>query len=151
MQPGMIGLGRMGANMVKCLMHAGHECVVFDRDARAVKVRVTEVAAGVADLDEFIAALAAARAIWLMVPAGVVAYVIDDLAGCLDVGDILIDAGNTYYRDDITRAASLRKRDIHYFDVGTSGGVRGPEAGEQLLQRDGRNWRTGEACRVEEK
>jgi 6-phosphogluconate dehydrogenase len=133
MQLGMIGLGRMGANMVKRLMRAGQECVVFDRDASAVSALVAEGAAGVAGLDEFIAALAAPRAIWLMVPAGVVAEVIDDLAGRLDAGDILIDGGNSYYRDDITRAADLRERDIHYLDVGTSGGVRGLERGYCLM------------------
>jgi 6-phosphogluconate dehydrogenase len=133
MQLGMIGLGRMGANMVKRLMRAGHECVVFDRDAGAVRALVAEGATGAADLDEFIAALAAPRAVWLMVPAGVVAGVIDDLAGRLDGGDILIDGGNSYYRDDISRAAGLRTRDIHYLDVGTSGGVRGLERGYCLM------------------
>jgi len=133
MQLGMIGLGRMGANMVKRLMRAGHQCVVFDRDAMAVKALVAEGATGATDLDEFIAALAAPRAIWLMVPAGVVADVIDDLASRLDAGDILIDGGNSYYRDDITRAADLQTRDIHYLDVGTSGGVRGLERGYCLM------------------
>jgi 6-phosphogluconate dehydrogenase len=133
MQLGMIGLGRMGSNMVKRLMRAGHECVVFDRDASAVRALVAEGATGVADLDEFIAALAVPRAIWLMLPAGVVADVIDDLAGRLDAGDILIDGGNSYYRDDISRAADLQKRDIHYLDVGTSGGVRGLERGYCLM------------------
>jgi 6-phosphogluconate dehydrogenase len=107
--------------------------VVFDRDAGAVRALVAEGATGAADLDEFIAALAAPRAIWLMVPAGVVAGVIDDLAGRLDGGDILIDGGNSYYRDDISRAAGLRTRDIHYLDVGTSGGVRGLERGYCLM------------------
>lgn len=133
MQLGMIGLGRMGANMVKRLMRTGHECVVFDRDASAVRALVAEGATGVAELDEFITALAAPRAVWLMVPAGVVAEVINDLAGRLDAGDILIDGGNSYYRDDITRAADLRERNIHYLDIGTSGGVRGLERGYCLM------------------
>ena len=133
MQLGMIGLGRMGANMVQRLMRAGHECVVFDRDADTVKALAAEGATGTTDLDEFIAALAAPRAIWLMVPAAVVDDVIDDLSGRLDAGDILIDGGNSYYRDDISRAATLRERGIHYLDVGTSGGVWGLERGYCLM------------------
>ena len=133
MQLGMIGLGRMGANMVQRLMRAGHECVVFDRDAAAVKALAAEGATGATDLDEFITALATPRAIWLMVPAAVVDDVIADLAGRLDAGDILIDGGNSYYKDDITRAATLRERDIHYLDVGTSGGVWGLERGYCLM------------------
>ncbi|MEN8107139.1 MAG: phosphogluconate dehydrogenase (NAD(+)-dependent, decarboxylating) [Pseudomonadota bacterium] len=133
MQLGMIGLGRMGANMVQRLMRAGHECVVFDRDTDAVKALAAEGATGTTDLDEFIAALAAPRAIWLMVPAAVADDVIDDLSGRLDTGDILIDGGNSYYRDDISRAASLRERGIHYLDVGTSGGVWGLERGYCLM------------------
>ena len=133
MQLGMIGLGRMGANMVQRLMRAGHECVVFDRDADAVKALAAEGATGAADLGEFIAALATPRAIWLMVPAAVVDGVIDDLADRLDSGDILIDGGNSYYKDDISRAAALQKRGIHYLDVGTSGGVWGLERGYCLM------------------
>jgi 6-phosphogluconate dehydrogenase len=133
MQLGMIGLGRMGANMVQRLMRAGHSCVVFDRDADAVKGLVAEGATGAADLDEFIAALDAPRAVWLMVPAAVVGEVIAGLAGRLHAGDILIDGGNSYYKDDITRAARLRKRGIHFLDVGTSGGVWGLERGYCLM------------------
>jgi 6-phosphogluconate dehydrogenase len=133
MQLGMIGLGRMGANMVQRLMRAGHECVVSDRDPDAVRALVAEGATGAGNLDEFVAALAAPRAIWLMVPAAVVDAVIDDLVGRLDAGDILIDGGNSYYKDDITRAATLRERDLHYLDVGTSGGVWGLERGYCLM------------------
>ena len=133
MQLGMIGLGRMGANMVERLMRDGHECVVFDRDAAAVKALEEKGATGATGLDEFMAALATPRAIWMMVPAAVVDDVIDDLASRLDAGDILIDGGNSYYKDDITRAATLRERDIHYLDVGTSGGVWGLERGYCLM------------------
>ena len=133
MQLGMIGLGRMGANMVQRLMRAGHECVVFDRDPEAVKALVAEGATGAADLDEFIAALAMPRAIWMMVPAAVVDGVIDDLADRVEVGDILIDGGNSYYKDDISRAATLQERGVHYLDVGTSGGVWGLERGYCLM------------------
>ncbi len=133
MQLGMIGLGRMGANMVERLMRDGHECVVFDRDAAAVKALEEKGATGATGLDEFMAALATPRAIWMMVPAGVVDDVIDDLPPRLDAGDILIDGGNSYYKDDITRAATLRERGIHYLDVGTSGGVWGLERGYCLM------------------
>jgi 6-phosphogluconate dehydrogenase len=123
----------MGASMVQRLMRDGHGCVVFDRDAAAVRALEGEGATGATDLDAFIAALAAPRAIWLMVPAAVVDDVIADLAGRLDAGDIVIDGGNSYYKDDITRAAALRERDIHYLDVGTSGGVWGLERGYCLM------------------
>lgn len=125
MQLGMIGLGRMGANMVQRLMRAGHECVVYDRNPEAVSGLEAQGAFGTTNLDGFIASLDTPRAIWLMVPAAVVDRVIDELAPQLEAGDILIDGGNSYYRDDITRAAQLQARGIHYLDVGTSGGVWG--------------------------
>ncbi len=133
MQLGMIGLGRMGANMVQRLLRAGHDCVVYDRDTKAVGVLEGHGARGTTNLDDFVAALGTPRAIWLMVPAAVVERVIDELAGRLAPGDIIIDGGNSYYRDDIARAARLQQRDIHYLDVGTSGGVWGLERGYCLM------------------
>ena len=133
MQLGMIGLGRMGANMVQRLMRAGHECVVYDRNPEAVRGLEAHGAFGTTNLDGFIASLDTPRAIWLMVPAAVVDRVIDELAPQLEAGDILIDGGNSYYRDDITRAAQLQARGIHYLDVGTSGGVWGLERGYCLM------------------
>jgi 6-phosphogluconate dehydrogenase len=133
MQLGMIGLGRMGANMVRRLMRAGHECVVFDRSPGAVQELEAEGATGATDLDDLVAGLAKPRAIWLMIPAAVVDRTIDDLAMRLEAGDILIDGGNSYYKDDIARAQRLYARDIHYLDVGTSGGVWGVERGYCLM------------------
>jgi 6-phosphogluconate dehydrogenase len=132
-QLGMIGLGRMGANMVRRLMRAGHECVVFDMSSEAVTTMVGEGAVGATDLDEFVAKLSAPRAIWLMVPAAVVEKSIDDLAARLDTGDIIIDGGNSYYKDDIAHAKRLTPKGIHYVDVGTSGGVWGLERGYCLM------------------
>lgn len=129
MQIGMIGLGRMGANMVRRLLRAGHECVVNDRSPDAVKAVVTEGAIGAAALDDFVGKLSQPRAIWLMIPAALVDTVLDDLAAVLAAGDIIIDGGNSYYIDDIRRAAELKARGIHYLDVGTSGGVWGLERG----------------------
>jgi 6-phosphogluconate dehydrogenase len=129
----MIGLGRMGANMVQRLMRAGHECVVYDRDPATVRELEAQGAAGTTDLDALVARLAAPRAIWLMIPAAVVDRVIDELGARLEPGDILIDGGNSYYKDDITRAAGLQARGIHYLDVGTSGGVWGLERGYCLM------------------
>jgi 6-phosphogluconate dehydrogenase len=123
----------MGANMVERLMNHGHECVVFDRDAAAVKALQAKGAAGASDLDEFMAALTTPRAVWLMLPAAVVDDVIGDLLGRLDAGDILIDGGNSYYKDDISRAVALEKRGVHYLDVGTSGGVWGLQRGYCLM------------------
>lgn len=133
MQLGMIGLGRMGANMVQRLLRAGHECVVYDRSAEAVQAVEAHGAFGTTSLDGFLASLDTPRAIWLMVPAAVVDRVIDELAPQLEAGDILIDGGNSYYRDDISRAAQLGRRGIHYLDVGTSGGVWGLERGYCLM------------------
>jgi len=133
MQLGMIGLGRMGANMVRRLMRAGHECVVFDMSSDAVETMADEGAVGAKDLDDFVTKLSAPRAIWLMVPAAVVDESIEDLAARLDTGDILIDGGNSYYKDDIARAKRLSTKGIHYVDVGTSGGVWGLERGYCLM------------------
>jgi 6-phosphogluconate dehydrogenase len=133
MQLGMIGLGRMGSNMVRRLERAGQECVVFDVHATAVAPLVGEGAIGAATLDEFVAKLKPPRAVWLMVPAAVVDNTIEQLAGKLEKGDILIDGGNSYYHDDIRRAAALKPQGIHYVDVGTSGGVWGLERGYCLM------------------
>jgi 6-phosphogluconate dehydrogenase len=129
MQLGMIGLGRMGANMVRRLQKNGHTCVVYDRSADSVKQLSSEGATGASSIDEFVAKLQKPRAIWLMVPAGVVDASINGLVAKLDAGDILIDGGNSYYIDDIRRASELRAKGIHYVDVGTSGGVWGLERG----------------------
>ena len=133
MQLGMIGLGRMGANMVRRLLRGGHECVVYGRKADAVAELVKEGASGTTDLDDFIAGLSKPRAIWIMVPAAVVDQVIDDLVQRLDADDIIIDGGNSYYKDDIIRARRLQPDGIHYVDVGTSGGVFGLERGYCLM------------------
>src|SRR5213596_1580286 len=109
MQLGMIGLGRMGANIVRRLMRAGHECVVYDVSPNAVQQLSQEGAAGAASLDEFVARLAAPRAVWVMVPAGVTGGTVDELAARMQAGDIVIDGGNSYYRDDIDRAATLKE------------------------------------------
>jgi len=133
MQLGMIGLGRMGANMVRRLLKGGHECVVFDMSAKAVAELAKEKAVGTASLAEFVKTLTKPRAIWLMVPAGVVDKTIADLAPHLEAGDILIDGGNSYYVDDIRRAKELTPKRIHYVDVGTSGGVWGLERGYCMM------------------
>ena len=129
MQLGMIGLGRMGANMVRRLQKAGHKCVVYDRSAESVKQLASEGATGAGSLSEFVQRLDKPRAIWLMVPAAVVDSTLHDLLGTLEAGDIVIDGGNSYYIDDIRRAKELSARKIHYVDVGTSGGVWGLERG----------------------
>jgi 6-phosphogluconate dehydrogenase len=129
MQLGMIGLGRMGANMVRRLTRGGHQCVVYDRSADAVKQLVGEGAAGTSSLDDFVKKLASPRAIWLMVPAAAVDATIAELAPKLQSGDTIIDGGNSYYIDDIRRAKELFTRGVHYADVGTSGGVWGLERG----------------------
>ena len=145
MQLGMIGLGRMGANMVRRLLQGGHQCTVYDRSAKAVAAMVKEKAAGAASLPEFVEALTKPRAIWLMVPAGVVDETIADLLPHLERGDILIDGGNSYYIDDIRRAKELAPKGIHYVDVGTSGGVWGLERGYCMMI--GGETRAGEASR----
>src|SRR5215216_206422 len=129
MQIGMIGLGRMGANMVRRLLRGGHECVVNDRNPEAVKDLVNEGATGSASLDAFIAKLKPPRAIWLMIPAALVDTMLDQLLTVAEAGDIIIDGGNSYYIDDIRRARELKAKGIHYVDVGTSGGVWGLERG----------------------
>jgi len=129
MQIGMIGLGRMGANMVKRLLRGGHECVVNDRNPEAIKALEADGATGAAALDGFIAKLKPPRAIWLMVPAALVDTIIHQLLAVVDAGDIIIDGGNSYYIDDIRRAHELKDKGIHYVDVGTSGGVWGLERG----------------------
>jgi 6-phosphogluconate dehydrogenase len=129
MQLGMIGLGRMGANMVRRLEKAGHKCVVYDRSADSVKQLSAEGATGSTSIDDFIGKLQKPRAIWLMVPAAVVDATIAELAPKLEKGDTLIDGGNSYYIDDIRRGKELATRGIHYVDVGTSGGVWGLERG----------------------
>lgn len=133
MQLGMIGLGRMGANMVRRLMNGGHECVVFDVFPKAVEAMVKEKAVGSSTLADFVEKLAKPRAVWLMVPAAVVDKTIADLVPLLEKGDILIDGGNSYYVDDIRRAKELTPRGIHYVDVGTSGGVWGLERGYCMM------------------
>ena len=129
MQLGMIGLGRMGSNMVRRLTRGGHQCVVFDRNADAVRQLAGDGVRGASSLDEFVKALNAPRAIWLMVPAAAVDATIAELAPRLQKDDLLIDGGNSYYVDDIRRAKDLFARGIHYVDVGTSGGVWGLERG----------------------
>jgi 6-phosphogluconate dehydrogenase len=133
MELGMIGLGRMGANMVRRLIQGGHPCVVFDRSAAAVDQLVKEKATGAASLKEFVSKLTKPRAIWLMVPAAVVDQAIAELSPLLEAGDILIDGGNSHYVDDLRRAKELAARNIHYVDVGTSGGVWGLERGYCLM------------------
>lgn len=133
MQLGMIGLGRMGANMVRRLMKGGHECVVFDMNPGNVAQLGKEGASGSGSLDEFLSKLKPPRAVWLMVPAAVVDQTLEQLASRMQKGDIIIDGGNSYYIDDIRRAKELQPRGIHYADVGTSGGVWGLERGYCLM------------------
>src|SRR5271170_4808090 len=133
MQLGMIGLGRMGANMVRRLLKNGHNCVVYDRSPKVVNELVQEKAVGSASLAEFVKKLEKPRAVWLMVPAAVVDKTVADLLPHLEAGDILIDGGNSYYIDDIRRAKELAARKLHYVDVGTSGGVWGLERGYCMM------------------
>jgi len=133
LQLGMIGLGRMGANMVRRLMNDGHQCVVFDRSPQAVADLTKDRAVGAASLADLVNKLAKPRAIWLMVPAAVVDQTIADLLPSLEAGDTLIDGGNSYYVDDIRRAQELSLKKIHYVDVGTSGGVWGLERGYCMM------------------
>ena len=133
MQVGMIGLGRMGANMSRRLMRGGHECVVHDVSSEAVRGLAREGAVGASSLDDFVARLSTPRIVWLMVPAAVVDPTLDDLVPRLVAGDIVVDGGNSYYRDDIERAKRLAPRGLHYVDCGTSGGVLGLERGYCLM------------------
>src|ERR1044072_7745784 len=129
MQIGMIGLGRMGANMVRRLLRGGHECVINDRSPDAVKALLAEGATGDTSLDSFIAKLKPPRVIWLMIPAALVDMMLHQLVDVVAAGDVIIDGGNSYYIDGIRRAQELRAKGIHYVDVGTSGGVWGLERG----------------------
>jgi 6-phosphogluconate dehydrogenase len=133
MRIGMIGLGRMGANMVRRLAHGGHECVAFDQSAQAVQALSAQGAKGVHTLAEFVAALAPPRAVWLMVPAAIVDKVLSQLTPLLAKDDVIIDGGNSYYHDDLRRAKEMQRFGIHYVDVGTSGGVLGLEKGFCLM------------------
>jgi 6-phosphogluconate dehydrogenase len=133
MQLGMIGLGRMGANLVRRLLHGGHECVVFDVNPEAVERLHAEGAVGAASLDDLVAKLTPPRAAWAMVPAGVAGRAVSELAERMEPGDAVIDGGNSYYRDDVHRAQALAARGLHYLDVGTSGGVFGLERGFCLM------------------
>ena len=134
MQIGVVGLGRMGANIVRRLMRDGHNCVVFDVTPRAVKALETEGATGATSVPDLVQKLSPPRAVWVMVPAGdVTGKAIEDLASHMEAGDIIIDGGNSYYRDDIRRAADLSNRGIHHIDCGTSGGVWGIDRGYCLM------------------
>ena len=133
MQLGMIGLGRMGANLVRRLMRDGHDCVAYDRSPNVVKQLQGEGATGATSLEDFVAKLEKPRALWIMLPAAVVQPTLDQLVPLLDAGDMVIDGGNSYYRDDITRAKNLITRGIHFIDCGTSGGVWGLDRGYCLM------------------
>ena len=133
MQLGMIGLGRMGANMVRRVIRKGHECVVFDMSPKSIRELARETAVGSTSLADLIAKLTPPRAVWLMVPAAVVDDTIGDLVPLLQPGDIVVDGGNSYYVDDIRRAKELARHSIHYVDVGTSGGVWGLERGYCMM------------------
>ena len=133
MQLGMVGLGRMGANMVRRLMKAGHSCTVFDMSPQSVDALAKEGAVGSSSIKDFVSKLQQPRAIWLMIPAAVVDSTIAEIVPFLEAGDILIDGGNSYYIDDIRRAKELSPKGIHYVDVGTSGGVWGLERGYCMM------------------
>ena len=133
MHLGMVGLGRMGANLVRRLMRDGHECVVYDLNADAVSELAGEGATGSGSLEEFVSKLDKPRAAWVMVPAGYTGETVEKLADLMDEGDIIIDGGNSYYRDDIDRAEALKPKGVHYVDVGTSGGVFGLDRGFCLM------------------
>jgi 6-phosphogluconate dehydrogenase len=133
MELGMIGLGRMGINMVRRLMKAGHQCVVYDIHPEPVQSLVREGAVGATLLADFVKKMKAPRAVWMMVPAGVVDATLKELTPLLEAGDVVIDGGNSYYHDDIRRAAELKPKGINYVDAGTSGGVWGAERGYCLM------------------
>src|SRR3981189_2036010 len=130
MQIGIIGLGKMGGNMVRRLARGGHQCVVFDQNAAAIKAMVGERVTGGADLKQLVSQLDKPRAVWVMLPAGeITESTVTQLGALLDAGDTVIDGGNSFYKDDIRRAQSLKAKGIHYVDCGTSGGVRGLDRG----------------------
>jgi 6-phosphogluconate dehydrogenase len=134
MQLGMIGLGRMGGNIVRRLMRNGHDCVVFDRNAAATKALTKDGATGGSDLSDLVGKLKKPRAVWVMLPAGKITEdTVEQLASLLEKGDIVIDGGNSFYKDDVRRAKSLRQKGIHYVDCGTSGGVWGFDRGYCLM------------------
>ncbi|MGH1488505.1 MAG: phosphogluconate dehydrogenase (NAD(+)-dependent, decarboxylating) [Acidimicrobiales bacterium] len=133
MQLAMVGLGRMGANLVRRSMTAGIDCVVYDVNQESVSELAGEGAVGATSIEDLASKLESPRVVWVMVPAGLTGQVVDEVAGQLDAGDIIIDGGNSFYRDDMDRAAELAKDDIHYVDVGTSGGVFGLERGFCLM------------------
>ncbi|MGH2815777.1 MAG: phosphogluconate dehydrogenase (NAD(+)-dependent, decarboxylating) [Actinomycetota bacterium] len=133
MQLGMIGLGRMGANLVRRLLRGGHQCVVYDQNQAAVQQLEGEGAVGATSLEDLVAKLDAPRAAWVMVPAAVAGRVVEELAGLMAPDDVVIDGGNSYYRDDVQRAEALQARGLHYLDIGTSGGVFGLERGYCLM------------------
>jgi len=133
MELGMIGLGRMGASMVQRLLRAGHRCVVYDMSPQAVEASVQRGAVGAGSLEELVGKLAKPRAVWLMVPAGVVDETLDKLVPLLEADDTVIDGGNSYYHDDIHRSKALKAKGIHYVDAGTSGGVWGADRGYCLM------------------
>jgi 6-phosphogluconate dehydrogenase len=133
MQLGMIGLGRMGANLVRRLLRDGHRCVAYDVNPDAVKSLEADGAVGASTLEEFVSKLEKPRNVWIMVPAGIVEPTLEKLVPLLEADDVVIDGGNSYYRDDITRSAALRKSGLHYLDVGTSGGVWGLDRGYCLM------------------
>ena len=133
MQLGMIGLGRMGSNLVRRLLRDGHRCVAYDVNPEAVTALEAEGAVGASSLEEFVSKLEKPRNIWIMVPAGIVDSTLEKLAPLLEKDDVVIDGGNSYYRDDMTRSKSLKSSGIHYLDVGTSGGVWGLERGYCLM------------------
>ncbi len=133
MQIGMVGLGRMGANLVRRLMRDGHECVVYNQTPGPIADLEGEGAIGAGSLEEFVSKLSKPRAAWVMVPAAVTGQVVEDLAALMEADDVIVDGGNSYYRDDIERAKRLDEKGIHYADVGTSGGVFGLERGFCLM------------------
>ncbi len=133
MQLGMVGLGRMGANIVRRLMRDGHECVVYDVNADSVQQLAGEGATGASSPEDFVSKLETPRAVWVMIPAGLTGRIVEQFAALLDEGDIIIDGGNSNYRDDVRRAKKLREQGIHYVDIGTSGGVFGLERGYCLM------------------
>ncbi len=133
MQIGMMGLGRMGANMVRRLMRAGHECVVYDINPASVAALVKDGAVGAASMEEFVGKLSRPRSAWLMLPAAITGKIVDQLAGLMDAGDTIVDGGNSNYRDAVDRAAGLAGKKLDYVDVGTSGGVWGLDRGYCLM------------------